>query len=101
MKKINFSIDVSDVKVSANETVSLKELWKLYILTGARAAFKDGSDGILLYKIGKIIDKITDGEADLEDAEHEVLKNINERGKFDPSWYTFVPKIKQRIEDVK
>lgn len=102
MKTINISLDLSEIKIQGDVT-TLTSIWKLYILNGVRTTYKDGSDGDLLYKIGKIISKIKDDskEIELEDAEYVVLKEINERGKFDSTWYTFVPQIKQRIEEVK
>jgi hypothetical protein len=101
VKKMNLEIDLSFIK--GNEKNTIPEVWEGFIIQGSRTTYKDGVNLKMQRTLIKIIDKIKVGTMDieLEDAEYDVMVEIQERGKFDPAYSRVGSQIMEKIEEAK
>ena len=98
MKTLKLELDLT---FSKNEPPEIKEVWNNFLVVGCRSAFKDGLDLVHQARLANIIDKMDkgNGSIELEDAEFAILKDIQLRAKFDPSYCKTVVKINERIQE--
>lgn len=101
MKTLNLEIDLSFIKEEPKP--NLIKTWEGFIMNGLRTTYRDGIDFSLQRKLEKIFNKleVSIGTLELEDAEFDVLKDIKDRSKFDPSLYKTTIQCNQRIEEAK
>jgi len=102
MKTLSLVLDLSFIKDEANPP-DLKKTWEGFVVNGCRTSYKDGIDLKMNAKLFKILDKLekaTDS-LELEDAEFDVIKDIQARAKFDPSANKVLNQINMRIEEAK
>ena len=101
MKTLNLSLDLSHIKDEQNPP-DIKKTWEGFIVNGCRTAYNDINlkMSCKLFKILDKLEKATDS-IELEDAEFDVIKDIQERAKFDPSANKVLYQINNRIEEAK
>lgn len=102
MKTLNLSLDLSHIKDEKNPP-DLKNTWEDFIVNGCKTAYREGIDLKMNSKIFKILDKLKKSTdlLELEDAEFDVIKDIQSRAKFNPSANNVLHQINNRIEEVK
>lgn len=102
MKKLKLALDVSKAPAPLAETVTQAKVWEDIIIAGAQSAYRDGGNIALLRKLDKLlkhIESAVDGVAELEDAEFEVLKDIAERGKFNPLYRSLAIQFADLVDE--